>query len=731
MLTGLKRIYTVPFGILTAYLLVCSLFFWQDGPAVYASGHPVLMRGFLVAGALAAAVFFLLAYKVFEKKLTGRAAVIFVWIAFLLMICLQILFLMRYKALLRYDALKVYDEAVSVFSAGGISGVSKDGYFAMYTNNHPAVLFTFLCLKAGRMLHFIGPDFSKATLYLQAINLICLDLAFFAGYLFVKDVCRDKAAAHTYLLYLLLQPVTYLFPAFYYTNTIAMPFMMWGLYLLGRVIFPGADHAEGKDGIEKITKNSRTVAAEGITDIATVAAAGICLGIAFLLRATSGITAIAGVMLLMLYRKGWKKKAFFTAFLCIALLLPLLPYRMLEHRYAPFDTRDSAFPAIHWVMMGAKGNGTFNKQDEVFTAYFQTAEDKRNADRNLLRQRLEQLGAAGYGKLMFGKLNLTFGDGLDNMPQELSVADWGSRLYPYISGRSRTPFVLYQQILYLICFAGGLLLCFAGRKAHGKPWEFLMLNLLGAYLFYMIWEAGSVYSMSFQPLFPALVVCGLGAVAGGDLKTGRPLEPAEEHKKSCNVQEQEIIRKYMPGMLVCAGLLAAGLCVAGKAAGLTSEPDYRVNQYQFESDHYAEAEVGKAVKQSFVSDGDFDHVSVQIRNPMNEEASSSFRMQLLDSKGELVEEETFSMSELVDCQFAAIKLDRVMGAGSYYLQLEKTEGQDPLIFLCYDTGHYDAYNKGMLTGMTESEMADLCFKVYLGEEKESYFEEFYREHREN
>ncbi len=44
--------------------------------------------------------------------------------------------------------------------------------------------------------------------------------------------------------------------------------------------------------------------------------------------------------------------------------------------YVDFDYKNTGFPAIHWVMMSARWDGSFDQNDENYTVSFETKEEK-------------------------------------------------------------------------------------------------------------------------------------------------------------------------------------------------------------------------------------------------------------------------------------------------------------------------------------------------------------------
>lgn len=156
-------------------------------------------------------------------------------------------------------------------------------------------------------------------------------------------------------------------------------------------------------------------------------------------------------------------------------------------------------------------------------------------------------------------------------------------------------------------------------------------------------------------------------------------------------------------------------------------PVYQVNQVMFQTDHYQSCSDGMLLQQTFESDGIFNCISVQARNPQGEMNDSVYAVTLEDDTGKQCDSFEVKGSEVADCTFVPFFLKEPLDKGSYKLILKKISGADDMIWLYYDTGNYDAYKRGKLMGLLDVETIDLTFKVYYGEEEEGYFEWYKRE----
>lgn len=85
-----------------------------------------------------------------------------------------------------------------------------------------------------------------------------------------------------------------------------------------------------------------------------------------------------------------------------------------------------------------------------------------------------------------------------------------SRLQKYING-GRSDLLAFYLHSYHGLLMGMVLLTLIYRAWKGKPelWDVLIINLCGAYLFYLIWEVDQAYSIPFLLILTALGAEGI------------------------------------------------------------------------------------------------------------------------------------------------------------------------------------------------------------------------------
>lgn len=615
------------------------------------------------------------------QRLDGGKRSDAITLVFSVVIVGQLLILFFARPVLRHDALKVFDEALSMLKLGGVTGSHFDSYFMRYTNNNAIVLFTYGILKIAKMTGLLALDNSGGMLIVQLVNLIAIDASLYLGLLFLHRLFGDTFVK-SYLLLVLFCPIHYVWVGFYYTNTIAMPFFMLMLYFVS-LCLRGSEWSFSRMVI-----------------------IGFCAVVGFLLRATNGIVLLAVILYLIFKKKNPKRTKHFLSSLALGILivlLTLISYQKVEEKYILYDTTDSAFPPVHWIMMGMGGEGDFNQRDEMYTRSFVSQEEKKAADQALLTERVKALGTGGVVNHCISKLVLTFSDGTGNYPAELSMSDGYKVVYQLIYGSKRESLMYVCQAIYLVillfAIVGGIRLFLTDPICEIY---IPMISITGAYIFHMLWEAGSIYSIGFFPLLYLSSAFGFEKFA------------AFVYDKAYDTKHKGRISKYFYTFFLPLFCLSGAVVLFLSSNLFRSADDNRfsMNQFMFVFDQYQSCEEGKPLTQTFHTDKDFDTIEVMVHNPFFDANDSRYLVQLTDANGKEFFRENLLAKDCADLTYRRFAMNSVEGVSDYCLVIKKVAGEHSLSFPYYGTGNYDIYKGGKLLGVSEEWNADLTMKVY-------------------
>lgn len=639
---------------------------------------------------------FLLLYR-FLKKLKVQELRRLALLCMVILVAGQLAFLLLFRPMLRYDTLKVFDMAVEMLRTRTISGTYEAGYFSRYTNNYPITILTYWFLL---LLSRCGIPVSLFMPAVQLVNIACITGSIWLGYLICKEL-KGQRMGSFYLIVCVLCPLSYVWAGYFYTATLSMPCLMGILYLYLR--FPRTK-----------TPLCRTLLA-GLL--------GLTLILGYKLRATAMIAMIA-VVLLALWNLFTRICSSRRAERTLSLSKIIRPYitsgiafflatglslgfwNTTVNHYVAFDYKNTGFPMIHWVMMGARWDGAFDQTDELFTTGFETKEEKVEADKQVLLERIEEAGPLGLISLVGRKLLNTWVDGTDAYQAENSYASY-NKAYSYILGNKSGFLTIYSQAFrafqMLLIGLAALLGFLAFRREKKLPGLFpVQLTFLGGMAFHILWETNPLYSIGFTFL-------GLMLLADGIVSLLESFSPKQGFQK---------------GWKICgaASILLLVLLAFGKKQLVDTpieEQIYCVDQYQYAgiSDGYVK-DFDQSYVQTFTANQLFNRISIRAINPVGEYNQSAFTVKLTDENGTVLYNNDRFLSGLVvkNTPFEFV-LDPIVPNGPTVYTLEISPGyiknEDSLEFLSYNTGNWDLYSGGSLSvGGKPEEKGDLAFAVY-------------------
>lgn len=639
--------------------------------------------------------------KNWMKKLSDKTCKILIGILFGILFVCQLAFLYTMKIQPRYDALKVLDEAVSLCKTGSVSSVHLDGYFARYTNNYPILFLTALFLKIGRFVGIVDANYHGAVFFLGFVNMIAIDAAIYILMKLIQKLSGIRSGL-LFTLCVSLNPLFIIWVPFYYTNTLAMPFLALILYFFYCVfIEQGQCKKAYSAGLSMLL--------------------GGCVVAGIKIRATTVITLVACVLYLILAKakskekldeksdrkKHLKEMLLKVSCMFLGIVATLYVYKVVEVRLVPFDYTDSAFPAIHWINMGAGGTGEYSILDEQMTMSYGTAAEKSAANWESYLTRVKEQGINGYLSLMFQKLKLTFSDAGAGYRSELGVSDAYNDANLYLVG-GKADLIGYgiqlQYVFSLFCMVYGVIKLLVDKKKCSNYYVVVFWNIAGAFVFHMIWEAGNIYSLSFVLLFPVSIIF---AADSGNIFSG-----VSKNKKIL------VAKRIVSGMIVLFTILAILPLYPAFTKQQYETNDAVVNQYIYHWGDSDELQMGEELIQSFYGNRPFNRLSFQVRNTLFAENDGVYQVQLLDENMECLQEFSIHAKDYGDYDFVRLEVDDIAYAKQkYYIKILKTEGSENcnLVFLSYRTGNYDAYTYGEL--QNGENLQDLCFSVYMTKEE--------------
>lgn len=595
-------------------------------------------------------------------------------VLFGVILLLQVLTVICVRTSLRYDHLKIFDTAVSLLEQGVISDTHFSSYFMKYPNNIPICLFTYFWLRLAELFRIPREVWME---YIKLVNLLFMNFGMWCGYRILRRH-QSASAALRYLMLILVNPLWYLLGEMYYTSTISLAFSMGAIWLF--------DSAGRQETLwKKYTQ---------------YALAGILLAAGYQIRATVIITAAALLIYAVLRIRSFRRsrEAFSVLAVLFGAVLMLGAYKTAERHYAGFDPSQTGYPAVHWVMMSAQGEGQYNSADDAYTGSFSTKEERTRADLDRLKERLEQMGPGGLLTLFRNKLRVAFSDGDDDYASLFQTMREASPVQKYING-SRSDYLAVYLHSYHSLLCGLILLALVWRAFRGKRGflDVIALNVCGAYLFYLIWEVDEAYSIPFMLMLLMLEAAGMEKLDGGFTKA----------------------REKLPALRLAPVAAACGLLMI--AAGLVwvvSRTGAPVRNYSVLQDQETSKDLllQTEFSQTFRTGKAFDHIDLWVANWDGAANDSIYELRILDEAGTEVARAQMPGAQMPCIDAYTVAFEKVIPEREqiYTIQvsLSNPDCAVKTDFLYYGTGAWDMYGDGALYAPEEIPNVDLAFAVY-------------------
>lgn len=586
----------------------------------------------------------------------------------------QMMFLLTFRTALRGDQMKVFEAAIELMDSKTIAASSYNEYFSRCSNNIPLTLVTYLFVNVFRLLHLPEHIWMDCA---RAIGTAFLDGGLVFAYLTLKKL-RGSRAALLLLILAVCNPMLYLLTGVYYSSTISLFFGMGAIWLCLR-----AKEAGGKKWLNLLLT-------------------GIFLGFGFKIRATAFICGIAlGICGIL----GWRTKedikrglsGFAASLAGFVLVIGL--FSVLHGVYVQADYSDTEYTMLHYVMMGANGNGTYSPTDAAYTQSFDGKEAKIAANKERLLERLEAQGPAGIMELMGRKLTITFSDGVDDYMDAFNGVIGDAGHLKYLNGSKRDFFAGYCHLYNTVLWLGILISLVAGLWKKDRKNFVILLSALGGIAFQLIWECGEAYSVPYTVLFLMLAAEGFGAAS-------ELTEPV--------FRKKAVSRGSICGAVFALAAVSAWI-IRGFSGIIVVNDDYRVRQTTYELTVPAADDIAE---QTFTASEPFNEIELYVYNVMKEHNQNIYLATLLDENHEKIAEEVIDGYMLPQYGSAYMQFDTVIPQKEsvYTIRIESIvkDEKSGLVFPYHDTGLSDLYHGGSLCiNGSEYKNCDLAFTVYL------------------
>lgn len=648
--------------LLVLYVTYCSIF------NIY--GQSIKMKPIVIMLGVITCIFVFIGIKRLIGKIGGeKANYIALGISILFFLALSF-FGNKMMTIPYYDLSSIQKEVQLMLENAG-KFVEME-YFKGYTNQVPMAIFIYFIYKIGEFLNI-----NNLKLFATIINSLFMATTAFFTYLSIKKL-KDYKLGLTTLIFFVINPIFYLYASYFYSDTLSMPFAAISLYLF------------------IIALKSETIKKRIILLIFS----GLILAIGFKVRVVLIILLIAMIIGLLLDNKFSKKIIGRICCLIIGFIIGVNCFNLsLKPFNIPYD-RDKEIPITHWIKLSLNVNsdGGYIQSDFDETVKDSTYEEKIKSNLNIIKKRLSEMGLKGWVDLSQIKLARTWSNGDYKYVDKLSHVDEVNSLYEYIVGNKRIVIIYYCQIMkatMLIIFLVSLAKEIKRREKE-KLYSVVYIAMFGAFLFYMIWEVLSRYSLTFLPWM--ILVFGIGISQIEKMIMNKRIEIELLHNKLKVLD----LKKVSEILLLCVFGITLLLMIINYYPYAIKKDIYSNVVILQDSRSYYKAEkvANKKIEQTFKTSNKFNAIYLSFyKNHIK--SVTNYKLTLYDSEENIIYQQMFNSDYVKHFEYTLFVFNKVVpnGEEEYKITItsnDATEKDTLLISRSYQND-WNPYPDGIFT----------------------------------
>ncbi|MCL2577351.1 MAG: hypothetical protein FWE27_04795 [Defluviitaleaceae bacterium] len=438
-------------------------------------------------------------YKSLEKFFKERYIFV-VYITMIIVFILQVLYAFLIHSNLEHDIGLIILNA----QAGSPDEFVWIEYFSLHPNNF-MLLFFFRFIHGALALLNLEEHFIHA---LVIVNILFVNASIVLVFHTVKD-SLDVFKAYAAWIFLILLAAFSPWIIVPYSDTLSMPFIIGVIFLYMK--FRNANNRK------------KLILALGMGAVAQIG---------YFVKPSSVIPIIAIIIIqfiidLNLFKTKPKhrrasKTEYNSKYILTCTLLIMLVVSALFNLFVrtqntiPF-IQGVALPNEHYIMIGMQRQavwgerftyGSYSAEDFFFTTSFPSTQEMRNANREVIMERLSDFGIAGYSHFLVNKLRwvtddgtftwgeFAFGDFYDTTPMQSQL-----RNLVFPRGDNYSPFAHFMQGIWLFILFWHFIFAFRKKDSSNIFMNVCMCTIIGTILFILLTEGRSRYLINCLPLF--------------------------------------------------------------------------------------------------------------------------------------------------------------------------------------------------------------------------------------
>lgn len=532
------------------------------------------------------------------------------------------------QALPKNDLATVIAEAKNLEHTNTISDIH---YFSRYPNNLGILYIVAYIYRLANFLHING--FSLAYIF----SALSVSLSFYFTYLSIKKVGGNKSAL-VLLIYLIFNPVFYLYVTYYYNDVFALLLIS----LLSYLIIITKD--------EEINKKR----------IINYILIGLLSYIGFKIRAVVIFVLIA-FYLISCFTKKTSYILKMTLLIVIGFSIGYLVNFGVSNSFDFTINKEETNSFTHFIMMGLnqKYNGKWNSDDYLISYRAENAADRKQKNIDEIKNRLNDMNAREKYELFYNKYKITWGYGDCSFHTYYNLVNNINRSYDYIVGNKTIILNYILQSNRIVLYVFALFSIIYELINKNRNYNFIIITLFGAFLFYTFWEAFPRYSLSFLPIFVILIGYNYEKIINFELKKILKINKEKAYK---------YLKLLIIFITVCCYLInysyyTKDLILTSKKAVFTNI-DSLDNRIYIKSDD--------TIKQSFSTNLSFNSIKIKVHKKENK--NNNVELKLYNDKNELLYKGNNVVNNIGDSE-VEFKLDKTYNTKKkeYYIEITTNE----------------------------------------------------------
>ncbi len=489
----LMKLFNYLFFLIFLYIIWNVLFHnngqvWKYNPVIVISGVVMYLAVFVGI------------YNLFKnkKKTVNKNNII---LLFAIVVFVQIIIGTIFQVEPAWDVKDLFQTAEDILKGNAMN----PSYFYQYKNNLGMEVILLIIFKIADIIKWVS--YYDLSMF---VNIILIDLSIAITYLCAKKLYGQNKAVVVLLFLICMTPI-YLYVPIIYTDTFTMfmPVLLYYLYLKSN---------------EKETGKYKYYIFMAII-----------LAIGILLKPTVAIMMVAIIISHFIYYKLKDSIVLIGTILPItSVLIILFNYFMPNIVFEKWNQEEyetKRFPVYNWLMMGLKGDGSYNTIDYMNLSRINGYEEKKQYALNEIGNRFEKVKKNGINQFLIGKTTYTWGEGTYFAQTVLKINPVRRGIvHEYILEKGKHRFVYQyfsqaQHVAMLIL----ILLSVLNKKDENK--NILKMSILGVFLFFLMWETRSRYLINYIPVMTLLSVEGIETILKGVEKLKLGIKTIRTKKK--------------------------------------------------------------------------------------------------------------------------------------------------------------------------------------------------------